>query len=231
MPAAAWRDSPWERLTWTGPLALLLAAGLVAAFAQLLSLGRRPDVPPPLTIDAQLVTLPGPPQPAEAAPTPPPPAAVEPPPPVPEIKEPPPPPVVKRQAPPPRPRPEPRPAAPRAVENPAPTPPAPAATPPAAAAPAARAPTGGQTGARAIYRPLPDFPDELRRRRIETVAVARFHVAADGSAEVEMIQATDNPTLNRLLLSTFKTWRFFPATENGQPVASVLEIRVPISIQ
>ena len=63
------------------------------------------------------------------------------------------------------------------------------------------------------------------------MAVARFHVAADGSAEVEMVQATDNVALNRLLLSTFKTWRFFPATENGQPVASTIEIRVPITIE
>ena len=153
---------------------------------------------------------------------------------MPEIVEPPPPQPVAKPQPPPRPRPQPRPAPspPHAAETPTPAPAPPIAAAPTPAVPAApAAPTGGQAGARAVYRPLPEFPDELRRRRIETVAVARFHVAADGSAQVEIVQATDNPQLNRLLLNTFKTWRFFPAIENGQPVASTIDIRVPISIQ
>ncbi len=240
MSAAAMRDSPWERLPWTLPSAALLCALCLAGFAQLLALGRSPEQtkPPPLTIEAQFVTLPAPARPAPAAaPEPPPPAQVEPPPPppppVPEpqvVPPPPPPPVVHRE-PPPRPRPQPRPAPVQPqTETPAPT----APSPPVAAAPApeaSRSLAAGRMGARAIYRPLPEFPGELRRQRIEAVAVARFHVAVDGSAEVEMVQATDNVTLNRLLMTTFKTWRFFPALENGQPIASTIEIRVPISIQ
>lgn len=86
-------------------------------------------------------------------------------------------------------------------------------------------------GARAVYKPMPTIPDELRHNKFEGVAVARFHVAVDGSAQVELVQATNNVVLNRLLLETFKTWRFFPAMDNGQPVASTIEIRVPVSIQ
>jgi protein TonB len=240
MSAAAVTESPWQRLPWTLPAAALLTALALGGFAELLSLGRAPQqTEPPLTIQAQLVTLPGPSVPAPAAiaqPEPPPPL---PPPPIPEMRmppipevapPPPPPPVVHRQPPPrPRPQPQPQPQAQPQTETPAPVAPAPSvATAPAADA--ARNLAGGQMGARAIYRPLPDFPSELKRQRIEAVAVARFHVAADGSAEVEMVQATDNVTLNRLLMTTFKTWRFFPALENGRPVASTIEIRVPISI-
>ncbi len=86
-------------------------------------------------------------------------------------------------------------------------------------------------GARAIYRPLPEIPEALRRRAVELVAVARFRVAADGSAEVELIEPTPDPGLNRALLETLKKWRFFPAMEDGKPVASSIDIRIPISVR
>ncbi|MBV8534771.1 MAG: TonB family protein [Alphaproteobacteria bacterium] len=221
MAAVVWRDdNPWRRLPWTFPLALALAALWLGLFATLLSTGRPPEQPPQPTIEAQLVTLPpppAPPAPPETKPEPPPP----PPPPVPE-PAPKPPPVVKQ---PPPPRPELRRA---------PTPPK-EETPPPVAAPAppppTRAPTGGQMGARAIYKPMPTIPDDLRRESFNDVAVARFQVAPDGSAKVELVQPTHNPGLNRLLLDTLKTWRFFPAMLNGQPVASALEIRIPITVQ
>jgi len=86
-------------------------------------------------------------------------------------------------------------------------------------------------GARAIYQPLPDVPEELRRRAIDLVAVARFRVAANGSAEVELIQPTPDAALNRALLDTLRRWRFFPAMESGKPIASVVDIRIPISVR
>jgi len=86
-------------------------------------------------------------------------------------------------------------------------------------------------GARAIYRPLPEIPEALRRRMIDLVAVARFRVAADGGAEVDLIEPTPDPALNRALLETLRRWRFFPAVENGKPVASSVEIRIPISVR
>jgi protein TonB len=85
--------------------------------------------------------------------------------------------------------------------------------------------------ARAIYRPLPEIPEALRRRNIDVVAVALFRVAADGSAQVELVQGTAEPTLNRALLDTLKTWRFFPALADGKPTASTIEIRIPISVK
>jgi periplasmic protein TonB len=100
-----------------------------------------------------------------------------------------------------------------------------------AAAAASRNPASGVTmGARALYKPMPDLPEELRHRQLSVVAVASFHVAADGSATVTLLQATANPLMNALMV-TLRKWRFFPALENGHPVASIIEIRIPIVVK
>jgi protein TonB len=71
----------------------------------------------------------------------------------------------------------------------------------------------------------------LRHRNIEAVAVARFRVAANGSADVELIEPTGLPELNRALVDSLKRWRFFPGMQDGKPVASTIEIRIPISVK
>jgi len=78
---------------------------------------------------------------------------------------------------------------------------------------------------------MPQIPDDLRRHRIDAVAVVVFQVAADGSATVELREATDDPRLNQVLLDGFRRWRFFPALAQGRPVASTLELRVPIEVR
>ena len=86
-------------------------------------------------------------------------------------------------------------------------------------------------GARAIYKPLPEIPETLRHRALEVVAVARFQVAANGSAQVELIEPTSDPDLNRTLLESLKRWRFLPGMQDGKPVASTVDIRIPISVK
>jgi len=98
--------------------------------------------------------------------------------------------------------------------------------------PLTRSSTGGITmGARALYRPMPDIPEELRHRELTVVAMARFQVAADGSVTVTLLQATADPRLNAALMSALQKWRFFPAMDNGRPIASTIEIRIPIEVR
>ena len=112
---------------------------------------------------------------------------------------------------------------------------APAAAETSATQAAARAEShgslGGSMSARALFRPLPEVPERLRHRDVELLAVARFRVAPDGSAQVELIEPTSEPTLNESLLATLRTWRFFPALEDGRPVVSTIDIRIPISVK
>lgn len=86
-------------------------------------------------------------------------------------------------------------------------------------------------GARAIYSPRPQIPDEFRRDTMDVPVVARFHIAADGAAKVELITATPYPDLNRSVLETLGTWRFFPAMKAGKPVASVQDVRFHLLVK
>ena len=78
---------------------------------------------------------------------------------------------------------------------------------------------------------MPQIPDELRKRPIDAVAIVVFHVNPDGSASVELREATGDPRLNQVLLDGFRRWRFFPAVDHDKPVASVIELRVPIQVR
>lgn len=86
-------------------------------------------------------------------------------------------------------------------------------------------------GARAVYAPMPTIPEYLRHSALNTVAVARFEVAANGTAQVTLVRPTPNPQLNYLLLETLKRWRFFPALSNGKAVASSFKVRIPIVVR
>jgi protein TonB len=220
-------DSPWQRLPFTLPTALVLSAGLILAFLRLVSLGATANPPLPV-LDARFIEL-GAPGPPEAATAPLSPAEVAPPP------------TAKTE---PMPRPKPK-APPRPTLTPtaAPTPTESAAAsgessadPSASAARSAPSEAhgggpGGSMSARALYRPLPEVPEQLRRRDVELVAVARFRVSADGTAQVELIEPTSEPSLNQSLIATLRTWRFFPALEEGRPVASTIDLRIPISVR
>lgn len=92
-------------------------------------------------------------------------------------------------------------------------------------------PGSANTSAQAIYQPLPEVPDEARDEALSAVALARFTVHTDGQCDVHLVQATRNPTLNRLLLASLRQWRFAPAMENGQHVESTIDLRVHFNIQ
>jgi protein TonB len=86
-------------------------------------------------------------------------------------------------------------------------------------------------GARDIYAPVPEIPDELREDALDTVAVAHFKVGYDGQVEVTLVKPTTNPQLNGILLDTLKQWKFFPAMKSGVAIDSQFDVRIPISVR
>jgi len=241
-------DSPWHRLPWTLPSALLLWAvalwGL-ACFMGTPTTIRTVEQPP---IEAQLVE-----QFASSATQ-----SIQPKPPA-AVHQPKTLPTVRPQQIPVKPQ-----ESPRAEQNPIAqktevTTNAPAASAPVGAstaqgkgqaAPAViTSPTGGAQigsyggkgsshgnmnangGARAIFKPMPQIPDDLRDVVFSSTALARFHIAIDGSVTVELARPTPNPRLNRILLNSLNKWRFIPAIKNGKAVASTEEIVVKIEVK
>ncbi|HUJ88327.1 MAG TPA: energy transducer TonB [Burkholderiales bacterium] len=215
-------DSPWRRLPFVLPLAVGLCALALFAFLSVLGRVAQPAAAPQ-PIEARIVVIPPAPQPVAPLP----PAPLEH-----EIRHAPPR-TVHRLAP----RPKATTPAQVPVEHTPPAPAAPAQAPaPAVAAAAGTAPRAGALGgdrmsARAIFKPMPQIPDELRRRALHTVAVVRFEVAADGSAKAALLRPTPLPQLNLLLLQAFGRWRFFPALQDGKPVPSVIDLSVPVRIE
>ena len=208
----------WRRVGYLLPA--VVVAWLVVLWTLGVLLERKPLPPPPKPIDATLIELP--PEPKVEQP------AAEPP-------RTPPPPIKPRPV---HRAPAPRPVLPAPPQNetpsrePAPPVAAPAPPPVAAPAPQARSSSqSGRTGARAIYSPLPQIPDELRERASQTEALARFDIRADGTASVQLVRPTPDPTLNRVILQNLQTWRFFPAMDNGKPVASSQEVRIRLEVR
>jgi protein TonB len=77
-----------------------------------------------------------------------------------------------------------------------------------------------------IFNPLPKIPDDLREEAFNSYAIARFKIAKDGTATVELIKPCSNPRLNNLLLKNLKTWKF--AASNSE---STQEIRVNFKVE
>jgi protein TonB len=201
-------DSPWRRLCWTLPLALLIC---VIAFVWFAYSMRQPSVhtSEATPINAELIELPAPAQPVSPQPA-----------------------VTRTVA---RPIKQPDIAPPVRAEPPDTTTATPTASPPPAAplaaaqaAPAVQAET---RGVKSIFQPLPVIPDELRQDAMNESAVARFQIAADGTTTVELIRPTQNPRLNRLLLDTLRNWRFAPAMQDGKPVASTKDQVIRVNVR
>jgi periplasmic protein TonB len=181
-------DSPWRRLHWTLPLALVICAVTFSLFAYSMW---RPVIhsPDPVPVTAELVELPAPEQPRPQVHQ----KIIE----QPKLE-----PAVQQE------------------QYSAVTSPPPQTVPPVIAPPPAVA-MDVNRGAQALIQPLPTIPDELREEAMSEAATARFQIAVDGSATVELVKPTQNPRLNRLLLNTLKNWKFIPAIKEGKPVASV----------
>jgi periplasmic protein TonB len=235
--ASPYFDEPWRRFAWIVPLAVLVWALVLTAFALILEQTAAPPVELK-PVEARIIELPptaglqgGARAPHPAAPA------------VPKPK----PHVVAR----------PKPVPIHHVKPLAEVPLSPFGTSKTTAAPAAPAagtekPSAAETGqgvsggsgtgsgsglgndsggARALYAPTPTIPDDLRDETFNAVAMAHFKVSYSGDVQVSLTQPTSSPRLNEILLETLKQWRFFPAMKNGVAVDSEFDVRIPITVQ
>ncbi|MCL1633548.1 energy transducer TonB [Luteimonas sp. SX5] len=73
----------------------------------------------------------------------------------------------------------------------------------------------------------PDYPRDAQRRGQSGRVLLRVDVAADGSvANVDFVQRSGTPELDRAAMNAVRKWRFNPARRDGKAVAS--SVNVPI---
>lgn len=112
------------------------------------------------------------------------------------------------------------PEAARRTPRPAPPPPPPVAPPEteprATAQPASPAATTATArGAlRPLHRPVPPYPESLRRAGVEGTAVLRLVIEADGRVgQVDLVRSSGSEALDDAARSTARLWRFEPPGE------------------
>lgn len=80
---------------------------------------------------------------------------------------------------------------------------------------------------RPLFQPPPDYPAELRRKRVEGTVYIVFVVDKNGRVVNPTVQSSSNPALEGPALQAVRRWRFEPGRRRGQAVQ--FKMRVPIT--
>ncbi len=83
-----------------------------------------------------------------------------------------------------------------------------------------------------VYQPEPAIPDDLRSEPLDKTAVIEVTIEADGSiATAALAQGTGLKELDDIAMKTAKTWRFKPATADGEAVSGKLRLRIEFKVE
>jgi protein TonB len=82
---------------------------------------------------------------------------------------------------------------------------------------------------RAVYQSAPNYPNEMRGKKIEGVVTVIFVVSADGKVAGPRVEKSTDPAFDGPALTAVGRWKFEPAVRAGQRVAC--KMRVPIRFQ
>lgn len=80
---------------------------------------------------------------------------------------------------------------------------------------------------RATFQPAPQYPAQLKKRKIQGTVYVLFIVDKDGRVRDPKVQKSDNPELDTHAMNAVKKWRFEPGKVAGKPVQ--FRMRVPMT--
>jgi len=127
---------------------------------------------------------------------------------------------------PPTPQPQPRPEPQPQPRSEPPSQPEPRPQPPPEPRPEPPPPPAGPTqDAQPANQVYPDIPDELKNSDYQSHVRVRVEIAADGSFTVSLVTSSGNEEIDQRVLDALKHWKWKPALQNGQPIASTQRFR------
>src|SRR4029077_21197297 len=88
---------------------------------------------------------------------------------------------------------------------------------------------GDVVAPRAIFSPEPEYSEEARQGQLQGTCVLWMVVGTDGKTHDVRIVRSLGMGLDERSVETIRTWRFDPATKNGQTVA--VQIKVETSFR
>ncbi len=80
---------------------------------------------------------------------------------------------------------------------------------------------------RPVHQPAPEYPPDLKRKRVEGTVHVVFLVDPAGAVQNPTVVQSVHPALDRAALQAVRRWRFDPGRRGGQPVA--FRMKVPIT--
>jgi TonB family protein len=84
----------------------------------------------------------------------------------------------------------------------------------------------GVSAPRAIYDPEPEYSEEGRKARYQGTVLLQVVVGVDGRTRDVRVARSLGMGLDEKALEAVRQWRFDPATQDGQPVAVLVNIEV-----
>jgi len=81
-----------------------------------------------------------------------------------------------------------------------------------------------------IYQPDPEFSEEARKKKVSGTVILRFVVTSKG--EVTDIRVTNSvgSGLDEKAMEAVRSWKFRPATKDGQPVSARIAVEVDFKL-
>jgi len=79
---------------------------------------------------------------------------------------------------------------------------------------------------KALYQPDPDYTEVARREKFQGALVLGLVVGANGNARSVWVVRSLGKGLDENAVQTVSSWRFAPATKDGEPVAVLLNVEV-----
>lgn len=80
---------------------------------------------------------------------------------------------------------------------------------------------------RAVFQPAPEYPSELKRKKLSGSVYVLFMVDKSGHVVSPIVHKSNNPAFDVAAMQAVKRWRFEPGKRSGQSVQ--FKMRVPIT--